>query len=71
MGTYLAILRGAISLLNRISAALQQHHDEINGENKIIATDNAEKAKADEAALQSLTDDSAKPVRDSLRGGGF
>lgn len=31
MGVYLSIVSGAIKLCNYIAAALQQHHDEMNG----------------------------------------
>lgn len=33
MGAYLTIISGAIKFFNYCAAALQQHHDELNGSN--------------------------------------
>ncbi len=42
MGAYLAVISGAIKLFNYIAAALQQHHDELNGANaQKVATNDA------------------------------
>lgn len=45
MGAYLSIVAGAIKLFSYLAAALQQHHDEVNGANKVIAVDNAQAAE--------------------------
>ena len=41
MGVYLSIISGAIKLCNFIAAALQQHHDEMNGVTAQTAADQA------------------------------
>lgn len=69
MGAYLAIIRGVITLANAIARGLQQHHDEINGENKIIAVENAQTAKAEVAASQELVDTDRARAINQLRDG--
>ncbi len=50
MGAYLSIVSGAIKLFNYIAAALQQHHDEMNGRIAQNADDLTVNAKAAENA---------------------
>lgn len=40
MGAYLSIVAGAIKALNYLAAALQQHHDELNGAGQQRNADN-------------------------------
>lgn len=58
MGAYLSIISGAIKLFNAVAAALQQHHDEVNGQNKVIAADNAQAAKVNENVAKAAVSNS-------------
>ena len=46
MNVYLSIVAGAIKLLNYMAAALQQHHDEMNGVTAQVNRDNADELAA-------------------------
>lgn len=59
MGAYLSIVSGAIKLFNYIAAALQQHHDELNGAR-------AQQGATDAATLKTLENTSA-PVGSAER----
>lgn len=56
MGAYLSIIAGAIKLLNYVSGALQQHHDEMNGRKAQAVDDLKSSVKADQNAAQTRTD---------------
>lgn len=70
MGTYLSIVSGAIKLLNYLAAALQQHHDELNGENAVKAADNATSAQVDSDVAKAAVTDTDSDAVDRLRAGG-
>lgn len=59
MSAYLSIVAGAIKLFNYLAAALQQHHDEMNGAN-------AQKVATDDATTKVLESVSA-PIGDAAR----
>lgn len=69
MTAYLSIISGAIKLFNAIALALQQHHDEVNGQNKIIASDNAESAKVNENVAKATVDTTDAVALDRLLDG--
>lgn len=71
MGAYLSIVAGAIKLFNFMAAALQQHHDEMNGVTAQLSVDRAAEVKADQNALEVANNSSPKSVSDSLRNGSF
>ena len=58
MGAYLSIVSGAIKLFNYLAAALQQHHDELNGANNAVGQIND--ARADTANLQRVREQSLR-----------
>jgi molybdate-binding protein len=67
VSAYLSIVSGAIKLFNYLAAALQQHHDEINGVNRERADENAAAAKVNEdvaqAAVTATPSDALKRLR--------
>lgn len=69
MSVYLSIVAGVLKLLNWATSAIQQHHDEVSGQNKIIAADNAatSKVNGDVAKAAVLTTDDV--ALDRLRDG--
>ena len=50
MEAYLSIVSGAIKLFNYLAAALQQHHDEMNGVTAQVAADKTQAVKDTEIA---------------------
>lgn len=69
MGAYLSIVSGAIKLFNYLAAALQQHHDELNGANNAVGqinkatldeTQAVNDARADTANLQRVREQSLR-----------
>lgn len=71
MGVYLSIVSGAIKLFNYLAAALQQHHDEMNGRRAQLVDDLTESAKAQNNAAQAMVNTSDNSVSDSLRNDRF
>lgn len=59
MSVYLSIVAGAIKLFNYMAAALQQHHDELNGVT-------AQKEATDAATIKEL-ENVAAPTSDAER----
>lgn len=62
MGAYLSIIAGAIKLFNYLAAALQQHHDEMNG---VTAQEEATREATDKV-LETVSNPISDAERDKL-----
>lgn len=70
-GTIVSAVDDAIKLGSQVTAEVHDHNQVVAGENKIIADDNAQAAKAEKDALEIANNTSAATVDDSLRTGKF
>lgn len=70
-GTIVSAVDDGLKLASQVTAEVHDHNQVVAGENKIIADDNAQAAKAEKDALEIANNTSAATVDDSLRNGKF
>lgn len=71
MSVYLSIISGAIKLFSAIAQRLQQHHDEVNGANQVIAQNLKAENDAQKSLLETSVRESDADISERLRNAGF